>query len=153
MLILRDAGTVPSFRTNKQLVYLQLSYNQLNGRSASRAAHLAPNSHFCEFHSIPQFDLPELQYLELAGAQLSGSMPSFRGTPRLQTLVLDENALTGTANLTHLRQLRTLSVRRNPLLAIVLDQLMPALQVSAVLLLNLLSALSDGLLILPAALS
>jgi hypothetical protein len=77
--------------------------------------------------TIPNFNLPNLQYLVLGFNQLSGTIPNFN-LPSLQYLVLSNNQLNGTIPNFNLPNLQQLSLGNNQLSGAIPNFNLPSLQ-------------------------
>lgn len=119
----RLSGNMPIFTSSNfpELTLIDISSNQLTGSIPAnlpfslKYLYLASNLFA---GTIPSFDLPNLQNLVLSRNQLSGNLPSFALCPSLKSIVLFNNALTGTlsnANLSELLNLETLDISNNQL--------------------------------------
>jgi len=90
-----------NFDKLSELKELHLSYNQFNG-------------------SIPNFNNPKLEILDLVSSNFNGSIANFDNVPLLRELYLARNQLAGTIpNFEHIPLLEKLSLSRNQLTGIV----------------------------------
>ena len=98
----RFNGPVPTFQNCEQLSFIYLNDNLLNGTLPSTLALLSRLNQI-DFHEnalsgkIPTYvtSLPLLVYLNLGNNTLTGTLPSFRNTSKVETINLAFNQLSG----------------------------------------------------------
>jgi Leucine-rich repeat (LRR) protein len=92
-------GTISSLDSLTSLMGLFLTSNQLRGTipnfNLPNLQYLALNENLLS-GGIPNFNLPNLEYLALTGNNLSGSIPNFDKLPQLKYLYIGNDHLTGT---------------------------------------------------------
>jgi len=96
------SGSIPNFTNLPELIWLNLSFNQLISGS------------------VPNLNLPNLIILNLSFNQLSGSIPNFINLPKLSSLSLNSNQLSGSIpNFINLPNLIGLHLNSNQLSGII----------------------------------